>query len=148
MKHTVLKGAALLCALLLVCVGLTACNQNQADPDASATDTTTTAAENVTTPSTVTRPTVNPVDAAGSALIGEWNVKSDNSTITKLTFNEDGTAVITTANGQLGGTFVQTGDDQLSLSTTSSTLEGTFTMDGDTVVFTTQNATLTLTKVK
>lgn len=148
MKHTVLKGTALLCALLLVCVGLTACNQNQTEPDASATDTTTTAAENVTTLSTVARPTVNRVDATGSALIGEWNVKSDNSTITALTFREDGTAVITTANGQLGGTFVQTGNDQLSISTTSSTMEGTFTVDGNTVVFTTENATLTLTKVK
>ncbi len=145
MKHIVLKAFALLCTLLLVCTGLTACG-NTTDPETPADGTVTTVPGD--TNATATRPTLQPVEATGSIFLGEWNVKSEKTAILKLTFEENGTVIITTENGALGGTFVQTGDDQLSISTSSSVMEGTFTVDGDTIVFTTANDTLTLTKAK
>ena len=141
MKHTLFRGAALLCALLMVCFGLAACGN--ADTDTN-TDTTPTAA-NDTAETTAARPTMNLVDAADSTIVGEWTVEAENAAITALKFCEDGTAIITTENGVLGGSFVQDGD-KLTIATTSSTMEGTMVTDGDTVVFTTASDTLTLTK--
>ena len=141
MKHTLFTCAAWLCALLMVCVGLTACGDTATEPDT----TTPTEANDTATTTTAPRPTMNLVDATDSVIVGEWTVEAESATITALKFCEDGTVIITTDNGVLGGSFVQNGD-QLTIATTSSTMEGTFTVDGDTVVFTTASDTLTLTK--
>ncbi len=140
MKHTLLKMVLLVCALALVCVGLTACNNDPAN-----TDTPDTTESTIRT--TETHPTLNLVDATGSPLLGIWTVESEKTAITQLKFSEDGSAIITADNGVLGGTFVLEGD-HLTIALTGSVMEGTATIEGDTVTFVTANDTLTLTKAQ
>lgn len=141
MKQLVTRALSVLVCIALLCIGLTACQSS---------DTNATVEPTVTTTSTEkeTYPTQTLVDATDSPLLGSWSVATISSPINEIEFREDGSLTMSANANQLGGTFVfDSATNQLTIHTSSSTMEGSCVFDGDTVTFTSANDTWVLTKV-
>lgn len=115
-------------------------------PGATIESTTTTAYTPVEIPDP-TPPT--PVGEVGKAFVGTWSVQAIKSTIAKLELHETGSAVMYTAQGQsLGGRFEVQDETTMTLTFSSTTLTGTYTIEGNTITITFDNDdVMILTKV-
>ncbi len=81
-----------------------------------------------------------------SVFIGAWSVTAQVSPLDTLTFLESGTLRAEFDGSVLGGVFFDDGA-KLTLHISQKTLEGTYTVDGDTITVTTAADVLVLKKV-
>ncbi len=84
-------------------------------------------------------------DAKDSLFVGDWTVTAQVSPLDKLTFNENGTLRAYFDGSTLGGVFFDDGT-KLSLHISQKVIEGTYTVDGDTVTLTTADDVLVFKK--
>ena len=144
MKRAYWKLAVIALAALLLCGALCGCNKEPAADDTTASE----PSEAVTT-TEATRspiPTYVRVDATGSVFLGTWAVNTDGTTpVTELTFNEDGSVIVSMGDSVIGGGFVVDGD-QVTLNVSATAKTFTFTQEGNVISMQNENETWTLTK--
>lgn len=133
--------AVLLC-LLSLCTALAACAPagTQSGGNVSPVTSTTQA------PRTTEPPAQAVMSPKESGMVGTWTAASNDNGILSMTFSEDGSAKLVTQNGQLGGSFIVTAQDRVLLIYGGTTLDASFSVDGETMTIDGGNIHLTLTK--
>ena len=126
--------ALILCLLMLV--AMTACGDNAAH-DHNHNHTVPTMGEVETVPTAQ--------EDTDSVFIGAWSVTAQTSPLDTLTFLESGTLRAQFDGSTLGGVFFDDGA-KVSLHISQKTIEGTYTVDGDTITITTADDVLVLKK--